>query len=538
MSTYRFTFSKFPGNWLFILLIKMFSKNSYVERNNKTIDGGNNKFMAKKNDYVFALTGKTWALLKQHYPELIPKICTRGAIFARMSPDQKQQLIQELQALKYYVAMVGDGANDCGALKAAHTGISLSDTESSVASPFTSRETNISCILTLIREGRAALVTSFGIFKFMAAYSLTQYISVLLLYDIMVNLSDMEFLYIDLFIISAFAYTFSNSKANDDPLHKIPPENSLVSLTSFISLFAQIALVFIFQMTSYKDLCSKDWYVPLNITSEDEQNSSHENYAIFIISSFQYIILAIVFSKGRPYRSPILKNRSLLGCFVGLTLISIYMTLGMYEPLRDIFELLTPEDLSYKLELLIMALTNFILAMIIEYLLVEYLLYEKLGIRWLLIGNSSKFYQQHEKEMSISKSWPPLSQEPLPEVTNGTAAPDLLSRRNQIAEIKIEKSVTTKSLPTEMDDVGGSSQRGDVKNDWSTTRPDCLPPFDRNDRFGGSQREVPLDPRSLCDDKRNTVSMQTVLLNHCDDDKTERSVSFFFNCFFFICLFN
>lgn len=56
-----------------------------------------------KNKYVFALTGKTWALLKQYYPELIPKIVTRGAIFARMSPDQKQQLVQELQSLGYYV---------------------------------------------------------------------------------------------------------------------------------------------------------------------------------------------------------------------------------------------------------------------------------------------------------------------------------------------------------------------------------------------------------------------------------------------------
>jgi cation-transporting ATPase 13A3/4/5 len=77
--------------------------------------------------------------------------------------------------------MVGDGANDCGALKAAHAGISLSEAESSVASPFTSKEPNIGCIVEVIREGRSALVTSFAIFKYMAAYSLMQFASVMIL---------------------------------------------------------------------------------------------------------------------------------------------------------------------------------------------------------------------------------------------------------------------------------------------------------------------------------------------------------------------
>lgn len=42
--------------------------------------------------------------------------------------------------------MCGDGANDCGALRAAHAGISLSEAEASVASPFTSKRPNIQCV--------------------------------------------------------------------------------------------------------------------------------------------------------------------------------------------------------------------------------------------------------------------------------------------------------------------------------------------------------------------------------------------------------
>lgn len=55
------------------------------------------------NNYRFAMTGKVWGIVKEYYPELVPKFITRGSIFARMSPEQKQQLVQELQSLGYYV---------------------------------------------------------------------------------------------------------------------------------------------------------------------------------------------------------------------------------------------------------------------------------------------------------------------------------------------------------------------------------------------------------------------------------------------------
>jgi cation-transporting ATPase 13A2 len=62
--------------------------------------------------------------------------------------------------------MCGDGANDCNALKTADAGISLADSEASIAAPFTSKVQDISCVPKLIMEGKACLEATIMSFRF------------------------------------------------------------------------------------------------------------------------------------------------------------------------------------------------------------------------------------------------------------------------------------------------------------------------------------------------------------------------------------
>lgn len=82
---------------------------------------------------------------------LMMQMLVLGGVFARMSPDEKHELVEKLQSIDYSCGFCGDGANDCGALKAADVGISLSEAEASVAAPFTSRVFDIRCVLEIIR---------------------------------------------------------------------------------------------------------------------------------------------------------------------------------------------------------------------------------------------------------------------------------------------------------------------------------------------------------------------------------------------------
>lgn len=135
-------------------------------------------FDYKDQQIGVALTGKAFKYLEERQKTqefAFKSVLAKAQVYARMSPDDKAFLVDNLQEhLDINCGMCGDGANDCGALKTAAVGISLSEAEASIAAPFTSKVQDIRCVVTLLREGKAAMTTSFQAFKFIELYSLIQ----------------------------------------------------------------------------------------------------------------------------------------------------------------------------------------------------------------------------------------------------------------------------------------------------------------------------------------------------------------------------
>lgn len=114
-----------------------------------------------------AMTGKAFDWLCDN--DMIRKYLMDTRVFARMTPTGKVKCVQ-LHMERGITAMTGDGGNDCGALRAAHVGIAMSDAEASIVSPFSTSNRSVRSCVELIRQGRGALATSITNYKYLIMY--------------------------------------------------------------------------------------------------------------------------------------------------------------------------------------------------------------------------------------------------------------------------------------------------------------------------------------------------------------------------------
>ncbi|KAG8445089.1 hypothetical protein GDO86_010018, partial [Hymenochirus boettgeri] len=378
---------------------------------------GHNAFLS--GDFHFAMSGRSFQIVLQHFYDLMPKILLNGTIFARMTPQQKSILIDEFQKLDYYVGMCGDGANDCGALKVAHVGISLSELEASVASSFTSKITNIKCVPMLIKEGRNALVTCISTFKFLTVFILTGSTALLILLSKKTIFSDSQYLIFDLAICMLFCLT-AGLNGPAPKLTPYRPPGQLLSPSFLLSILLHFVFTITLHTTAFLLLQQQPWYnetdvfsacLPLyhskdNVTMKEPGLS--ENYLVtteWIITGMHLIVIELVFAKGSPFRQRLYTNY-LLSFIIAMQVgIYLFFLFGHFEFIYSAFEMVcTPY--YWRVSILIMVLVLLFVSYSVEEGILEN---RKL---WELIKKISKYqsksqYKELQRRLQMDSEWPP-----------------------------------------------------------------------------------------------------------------------------------
>lgn len=169
----------------------------------------------------------TGADLKAAEPIEHARLITGTSVFARVTPEQKLQIVEALKANHEVVAMTGDGVNDAPALKSAHIGIAMGKRGTDVAreaAALVLLDDRFPTIVEAIRLGRRI----YSNLRQALVYTLAVHVPIIglsilpILFGWPLLLAPIHIAFLELVIDPACSVVFEAEKGSDKLMHNPP----------------------------------------------------------------------------------------------------------------------------------------------------------------------------------------------------------------------------------------------------------------------------------------------------------------------------
>ena len=279
------------------------------------------------------MTGEAWCHLLRRSRVYAFALAPHVHVVGRCSPHDKVSVVDTFVSLGYCCAAVGDGGNDCGMLKASHVGLALSDSDASLVAAFTAVDKEITSILTLLKEGRAALASTLATYKYVCLYGQITSYNQLIMYYFQASFSEWMWTLIDGFWTVSFTLTLPLSLPSTI-LSKNRPTSSILGYQTVSSVVGIMGIHFIFITIAFATLFNEAWYQcrkwDVNSISTANILQTSDNYeitVIFIITGFQCLCSAITMNFGYEFRRNWLRNWVFVTLIVVFVFIHFWITL-------------------------------------------------------------------------------------------------------------------------------------------------------------------------------------------------------------------
>jgi predicted P-type ATPase len=290
-----------------------------------------NHTATKEQDIVLAISGEVWEMFQNLEPGALRQIAGRIQIFGRCTPSDKVSIVASFVEAGFITLMCGDGQNDCGSLKTADVGVSLSTAEASIVASFTSLDRTLTSIPEVLREGRCAAAGSVAAYTFYICYGQMEAFVYAINAYLLLNLDPMCFVFLDGIwtITLGFSLPFSKAAKRLTPRR---PATSLLGLETVLSAGGILAWNFTFTSIALFTLFQQDWFQcrkwsPDSLGGIYLVGDNYEATVIFLMWASQTISSAIVLSFGYSFRERWFKNHLFLFFALAWVAFVLVMTL-------------------------------------------------------------------------------------------------------------------------------------------------------------------------------------------------------------------